>query len=84
MPLNFLMNPLMPAIAIPAREIPGCRPRVHGSRSAGRAMGMGMGMGMGGKVVERANLRRGWLPDMDLNHDKQIQSLLCYRYTIGQ
>jgi hypothetical protein len=25
-----------------------------------------------------------WLPDMDLNHDKQIQSLLCYRYTIGQ
>ena len=28
--------------------------------------------------------RGGWLPDMDLNHDKQIQSLLCYRYTIGQ
>jgi hypothetical protein len=27
---------------------------------------------------------RSWLPDMDLNHDKQIQSLLCYRYTIGQ
>lgn len=26
----------------------------------------------------------GWLPDMDLNHDKQIQSLLCYRYTIPQ
>src|SRR5258706_11738029 len=25
-----------------------------------------------------------WLPDMDLNHVKQIQSLLCYRYTIGQ
>ena len=25
-----------------------------------------------------------WLPDMDLNHDKQIQNLLCYRYTIGQ
>ena len=25
-----------------------------------------------------------WLPDMDLNHDKQIQSLLCYHYTIGQ
>ena len=22
-----------------------------------------------------------WLPDMDLNHDKQIQSLLCYHYT---
>jgi hypothetical protein len=28
--------------------------------------------------------RMSWLPDMDLNHDKQIQSLLCYRYTIGQ
>ena len=28
--------------------------------------------------------RGNWLPDMDLNHDKQIQSLLCYRYTIGQ
>lgn len=28
--------------------------------------------------------RINWLPDMDLNHDKQIQSLLCYRYTIGQ
>jgi hypothetical protein len=27
--------------------------------------------------------RANWLPDMDLNHDKQIQSLLCYRYTIG-
>ena len=25
-----------------------------------------------------------WLPDEDLNLDKQIQSLLCYRYTIGQ
>ena len=28
--------------------------------------------------------QEGWLPDMDLNHDKQIQSLLCYRYTIRQ
>ena len=26
----------------------------------------------------------GWLPDQDLNLDKQIQNLLCYRYTIGQ
>ena len=24
------------------------------------------------------------LPDMDSNHDKQIQRLLCYRYTIRQ
>ena len=30
------------------------------------------------------NVNGEWLPDMDLNHDKQIQSLLCYRYTIGQ
>ena len=29
-------------------------------------------------------MKMKWLPDMDLNHDKQIQSLLCYRYTIGQ
>ena len=29
-------------------------------------------------------MKMNWLPDMDLNHDKQIQSLLCYRYTIGQ
>ena len=29
-------------------------------------------------------MKERWLPDMDLNHDKQIQSLLCYRYTIGQ
>ena len=35
-----------------------------------------------GQKCEVAN--GGWLPDMDLNHDKQIQSLLCYRYTIGQ
>ena len=27
---------------------------------------------------------RRWLPSMDLNHDKQIQSLLCYRYTTRQ
>jgi hypothetical protein len=30
------------------------------------------------------DVKNEWLPDMDLNHDKQIQSLLCYRYTIGQ
>jgi hypothetical protein len=41
------------------------------------------------KIVNRQSqivngLRGSWLPDMDLNHDKQIQSLLCYRYTIGQ
>ena len=28
--------------------------------------------------------REKWLPDMDSNHDKQIQRLLCYRYTIRQ
>ena len=30
------------------------------------------------------NEEMNWLPDMDLNHDKVIQSHLCYRYTIGQ
>jgi hypothetical protein len=30
------------------------------------------------------SLNKKWLPNMDLNHDKQIQSLLCYRYTIRQ
>lgn len=29
-------------------------------------------------------MKMKWLPDKDLNLDKQIQSLLCYRYTIGQ
>lgn len=36
------------------------------------------------QVRTSATLVMKWLPDMDLNHDKQIQSLLCYRYTIGQ
>ena len=36
-------------------------------------------------VNRKSEIENGcWLPDMDLNHDKQIQSLLCYRYTIGQ
>ena len=34
------------------------------------------------QVNGRARIGLGWLPNMDLNHDKQIQSLLCYRYTI--
>ena len=38
----------------------------------------------GTNTTKRAAESIGWLPDMDLNHDKQIQSLLCYRYTIGQ
>ena len=37
-----------------------------------------------GRVEGLEKLQNIWLPDMDLNHDKQIQSLLCYRYTIGQ
>ena len=37
------------------------------------------------RVIRKSQIANGdWLPDMDLNHDKQIQSLLCYRYTIGQ
>ena len=35
---------------------------------------------MNGRAPEEA----AWLPTMDLNHDKQIQSLLCYRYTSRQ
>ena len=37
------------------------------------------------KLVNRKSqiANEEWLPDMDLNHAKQIQSLLCYRYTIG-
>ena len=34
--------------------------------------------------MTKGAIKLSWLPDMDLNHDKQIQSLLCYRYTIGQ
>ena len=37
------------------------------------------------RLIRKSEIVNGsWLPDMDLNHDKQIQSLLCYRYTIGQ
>jgi hypothetical protein len=38
------------------------------------------------EIIDRKSkiVNEAWLPDMDLNHDKQIQSLLCYRYTIGQ
>src|ERR1039457_808507 len=37
------------------------------------------------RVNRKSQIPNGnWLPDMDFNHDKQIQSLLCYRYTIGQ
>ena len=36
------------------------------------------------KYLGSVHRKMVWLPDMDLNHDKQIQSLLCYRYTIGQ
>ena len=39
---------------------------------------------MSARHEERPEKLKKWLPDMDLNHDKQIQSLLCYRYTIGQ
>jgi hypothetical protein len=34
--------------------------------------------------VKGSRFEESWLPDMDLNHDKVIQSHLCYRYTIGQ
>ena len=34
--------------------------------------------------MKQSGTKKTWLPDMDLNHDKQIQRLLCYHYTIGQ
>jgi hypothetical protein len=34
--------------------------------------------------IRKSKSETDWLPDMDLNHDKVIQSHLCYRYTIGQ
>ncbi len=34
--------------------------------------------------TRRPGRNEAWLPSMDLNHDKQIQSLLCYRYTTRQ
>jgi hypothetical protein len=37
-----------------------------------------------GLKPEKFEGRKRWLPDMDSNHDKQIQRLLCYRYTIRQ
>ncbi len=48
-------------------------------RHAGMQNGRGVFENLAAVVLEI-----DWLPDMDLNHDKQIQSLLCYRYTIGQ
>ena len=35
-------------------------------------------------LFAKATSRTEWLPRMDSNHDKQIQNLLCYRYTTGQ
>jgi hypothetical protein len=35
-------------------------------------------------MIQAREQGKNWLPNMDLNHDKQIQSLLCYRYTIRQ
>ncbi len=35
-------------------------------------------------ISHRPFIYKGWLPRMDSNHDKQIQNLLCYRYTTRQ
>ena len=51
--------------------------------SVGSAAFVGRSAGVSGTGAE-GTTEGSWLPDMDLNHDKQIQSLLCYRYTIGQ
>ena len=37
-----------------------------------------------GTETETSGKLRGKLADLDSNQDKQIQNLLCYRYTIGQ
>src|SRR5438045_7805656 len=41
-------------------------------------------MAMNSALRIPSSAQESWLPDLDLNQDKQIQSLLCYRYTIGQ
>ena len=59
---------------------------VHAAAVMGAARNAEMETGSWGEPLKKANSfgTLSWLPDMDLNHDKQIQSLLCYRYTIGQ
>jgi|GEM_PF-984255 hypothetical protein len=54
------------------------------SRYGPVAVGGGLGKRRQGGGDKRIRDKKNWLPDMDSNHDKQIQSLLCYRYTIGQ
>ncbi len=36
------------------------------------------------KINNQQSKIKKWLPDRDLNPDKQNQNLSCYRYTIGQ
>ena len=60
-----------------ARRLAHSSRSCRGERGTARVEFRGWGARVAGE-------ERGWLPDMDLNHDKQIQSLLCYRYTIGQ
>ena len=72
-----------------ARTQPGTARGMGSKRGLGTARKMGTELGAKPEtqleaVLETGLLVGGWLPDMDLNHDKQIQSLLCYRYTIGQ
>ena len=68
-------------------RVAGMATSLKGVRGNGRGSELGSLGSERGEGLEKATLRldrQGWLPDMDLNHDKQIQSLLCYRYTIGQ
>jgi hypothetical protein len=85
------MTPSGPVLSV----LPGCGKvkfcADDGARSAvsmtSQALDRGtMESGSWGEPLKKANSSESlsWLPDMDLNHDKQIQSLLCYRYTIGQ
>jgi hypothetical protein len=66
------------ARAVPARSTSGYG---YAWRRFGRAACF---VAAAGRDGPRSDTVERWLPDMDLNHDKQIQSLLCYRYTIGQ
>src|ERR1051326_3817993 len=77
----------------PAASVPGVRTLLGPYSLVLRAIARPQGsprrghlwsLGFEGRTDCHRFSRERWLPDMDLNHDKQIQSLLCYRYTIGQ
>jgi hypothetical protein len=40
--------------------------------------------GLHGVLIKKTSTAEGLLVDRQVEHDKQNQNLLCYRYTIGQ